>query len=118
MNTRITVVLAAVMLITAQTAYAQSLFIISEGAVVAAHAADTLSSVPCLNGTRCRETNTLYADKHPAVLIGTKAAVATAHVLLTRRIARAGHRKIASAVNVAVSSLLFTVAYRNMRNML
>ncbi len=96
---------------TAQTDdHPETLYRVSIGAVIGAHAADLITSELCIHSGAGVEANPLL--KNPAALPAFKVATAAAQVWLTHKLHKS-HPKTAVVLNLVTASLVTTVAAHN-----
>jgi hypothetical protein len=113
------IILAGIVLIAScQPASAQGLdtvYTVSEWAVLTAHSMDVASTQRCLGAGRCTELNPLLARyESPVTFTAAKFGLAAAQLWATRRMKRT-HPKIATVANFAIAAAFTSIAIRNVR---
>ena len=94
---------------------ADTLFRISEVAVVGAHGSDRATTIDCIARGVCHELNPyLGRFKEPLVFGGVKMGIAAGQIWLTDKL-HENHRWWAIIANAGTSSAFFTIAAHNRR---
>lgn len=112
------IAILALVLAVASPASAQGLdtvYTVSEWAVLTGHAMDLASTQRCLGAGRCTELNPLLARyESPVTFTAAKFGLAAAQLWATRRMKRT-HPKIATVANFAIAAGFTALAIRNTR---
>lgn len=110
-----TLILASLLLWASPVAAQDTLFTVSEWAVLGSHALDAASTQRCLGTGRCREVNPWLARyESPVRFTAAKVGVASLQLWAVRKL-RPSHPRMATVTNYAIAVAFSAIAVRNER---